>query len=159
MNIFIPDPDPCLSAVQLADKHIVKMVTETAQILCTALAERGAAIEGLYRPTHRKHPCVVWAGATRADFDWAVAHGLALATEYTHRYGRTHGSMSMIERARTYRHLIPEGPLRPFALAMDTDLQDNLDPHGSYRRYLCRKYTAWGNGAKWTRRDPPAWYR
>ena len=36
MNIFYVDDDPVISAVQLCNKHIVKMPLETAQILSTA---------------------------------------------------------------------------------------------------------------------------
>lgn len=37
MNIFVLDLDPGSATRQHCDKHVVKMATETAQILCTAL--------------------------------------------------------------------------------------------------------------------------
>ena len=36
MNIFILDQDPIAAAVQQCDKHIVKMVLESAQMMSTA---------------------------------------------------------------------------------------------------------------------------
>ena len=35
MNIFILDTDPKNAAMMLCDKHVVKMIVETAQMLCT----------------------------------------------------------------------------------------------------------------------------
>lgn len=159
MNLFASDPDPVTSAIALADRHVVKMAVETAQVLWTALhlAAPGRVPDGGYRPTHRGHPCVRWAAASRGNFDWAVRHGLALCDEYGHRYGKVHGSWAAIVGAASLDGLVPDGSMTPFALAMDDDLRDADDPHGSYRRCLSRKYVAWGAAARWTRRDPPPW--
>ena len=37
MNIFVLDENPTVAGMSLCDKHIVKMVIESAQMLCTAL--------------------------------------------------------------------------------------------------------------------------
>ena len=159
MNLFASDADPTAAARVLADRHVVKMAVETAQVLWTALhlAAPGRVPDGGYRPTHRGHPCVRWAAASRGNFDWATHHGLALCDEYWHRYGRIHGSWAAILAVSTLADLVPDGSMTPFALAMDDDLRDESDPHGSYRRCLLRKYGTWGSMARWTRRDPPLW--
>ena len=36
MNIFALDKDPVVAAQMSCDKHIVKMILESAQMLCTA---------------------------------------------------------------------------------------------------------------------------
>ena len=36
MNIFVLDKDPIVAAKMACDKHIVKMILESAQMLCTA---------------------------------------------------------------------------------------------------------------------------
>ena len=36
MNIFMLDRDPRVAANMHCDKHVVKMILETAQLLCTA---------------------------------------------------------------------------------------------------------------------------
>ena len=36
MNIFYLDRDPNIAAQQHCDKHVVKMILESAQLLCTA---------------------------------------------------------------------------------------------------------------------------
>jgi len=160
VNLFASDSDPTVSAISLADRHVVKMAVETAQVMWTALhlSAPDGVPEGGYRPTHRGHPCVRWAAASRENFDWAAAHGLALCDEYQHRYGKVHGSRAALERAASLRDLVPDGSATPFALAMDDDLKDVGDPHGSYRRCLLRKYAAWGSMARWTRRTPPTWW-
>lgn len=158
MNIFASDPCPVRSATVLADRHVVKMCVETAQVLWTALHLSGAApVEGAYRPTHKGHPVVRWVAASRRNAAWAAAHGSALCAEYTHRYGRRHASEAPLALAAARIEAIPDGALTPFALAMDPDLRDEADPCASYRRCLARKYLDWGNQARWTRREPPSW--
>lgn len=41
MNIFVLDTCPVVAAQYLNDKHVVKMVLESAQILCTVHHEFG----------------------------------------------------------------------------------------------------------------------
>ena len=76
MNIFFVHKDPVIAAQSLCDKHVVKMVLETAQILCTAIHNSSNGdIKPPYRPTHKNHPCVKWAGLSGANFDWLYRHG------------------------------------------------------------------------------------
>ena len=103
MNIFAVDSDPSSAAMALHDSHVVKMATESAQILSTLIPEDRAEYrqgkrflrssgERIYRPTHRGHPCVVWAGRRRTNWSWLHAHALALCAEYEHRFQREHGA-------------------------------------------------------------------
>lgn len=94
MNIFFLDRDPALAARFHSDQHVVKMVLETAQILCTALQRHGIAAP--YRPTHAHHPCVLWAGDSLRHWQWARRFGLELGAEYAHRRGRIHASAVVI---------------------------------------------------------------
>ena len=41
MNIFFLDKDPKIAAQLQCDKHVVKMVLETAQMVSTAARKRG----------------------------------------------------------------------------------------------------------------------
>ena len=58
MNIFILDKDPKTAAEYHCDKHVLKMILETAQMLCTAHWETGG--QAPYRATHKNHPCTKW---------------------------------------------------------------------------------------------------
>lgn len=97
MNIFFLSKDPKKAAVYQCDKHVVKMIVETAQILSTAhriLSENPP--EFLYRKTHAKHPCVLWACSSIANYRWLAEHGIALCQEYTYRYKKSHKSTNLI---------------------------------------------------------------
>lgn len=97
MNIFVLDKDPQLAAQYHCDKHVVKMVLETAQIISTAL--KGNKIYnalGLYKPTHANHPCVRWAMDNNNNLHWLLTFGVCLSKEYTHRYGKEHKSAEII---------------------------------------------------------------
>ena len=83
MNIFVVHQDPQIAAQMLCDKHVVKMILETAQMLCTVVSHTGA--ETPYRATHAKHPCTLWAAHSKANWEWLVAHGKAMCMEYTRR--------------------------------------------------------------------------
>lgn len=158
MNVFASDPDPVRAALALADRHVVKMAVESAQILWTALhlAAPGAVPPGGYRPTHQGHPCVRWAAGSRDAYLWVADHGEALCAEYSYRYGREHGSLGPLLAARAAAGLVPPDPAPPPPQAMPEALR-GPDPHEAYRRCLAAKYAAWGPGARWTRREPPAW--
>ena len=98
MNIFYVDTDPRKAAQALCDKHVVKMVLESAQLLCTAISEASQGdIETPYRPTHKNHPCTKWARLSPDNFDWLYRHAIALCEEYTFRYGKRHKSQDIIE--------------------------------------------------------------
>ena len=62
MNIFVTSNCPILSAQALDNKRVVKMVLETAQVLSTAIfINSGITYDGIYKPTHLKHSCTIWA--------------------------------------------------------------------------------------------------
>lgn len=58
MNIFVLDTDTKKCARYHCDQHVVKMILESVQILCTALNKKD--ISTPYKSTHQKHPCVLW---------------------------------------------------------------------------------------------------
>lgn len=154
MNIFVLDEDPLLCAQAHVDKHVVKMPLETAQILSTGLAHYNAPQENLYRPTHKKHPCTLWAQATAANFMWLVQLGFALCDEYTYRYGKEHASKRIIKVAGDQVGAIPTGPITPFAQAVPEDLR-NENAVTAYRDYY-RRDKAYISG--WKNRSKPFWF-
>lgn len=100
MNIFYLSIDVTRCAQYHCDKHVVKMVLETAQILSTAaqLVLPDSKLGGVYRATHVHHPCVKYAAARAANFEFVASLGRALSVEYIHRYNRVHASSAVIER-------------------------------------------------------------
>ena len=79
VNIFVLDEDPIQAAFQQCNKHVVKMVTETAQLLCSVYPKGVAP----YKRTHYNHPCAVWARTSLENYLWLLEHGEALGLEYT----------------------------------------------------------------------------
>ncbi len=133
MNIFVLDEDPVKAAIMLCDKHIVKMALETAQILCTVSVRYG--VEAAYKPTHKNHPAVVWAGDTFANWEWTIKHGLAICDEYTHRYSKVHKCQKVIEDCFANGGRPKTGELTPHPLCMPDDVKVIGNPARSYRNY------------------------
>ena len=89
MNIFYLHPNPKVAASYFYDKHKVKMILESAQMLCTAHIALGN--ENVpYKKSHLNHPSSVWVRANNENYQWLYDHMLALGEEYTKRYKRTH---------------------------------------------------------------------
>lgn len=84
MNIFVLDRDPVIAARMQCDKHVVKMVLESTQMLCTAYDDAP------YKHTHKNHPCSVWSRDNLFNHMWLLVHAYALADEYSRRYNKTH---------------------------------------------------------------------
>ena len=92
MNIFYLSDDPIEAARAQCDRHVVKMILESAQMLSTAhhvLCGESPA----YRPTHINHPSTVWVRSNAAHYSWLFDHFTALCMEYSLRYGKVHKSM------------------------------------------------------------------
>jgi hypothetical protein len=91
MNIFYLSTDPDKAAQMMYSKHVVKMILESAQLLCTAHhILDGDDADVPYKPTHKNHPSAIWARESADNYAWLYFHMLALGKEYTKRYGRKH---------------------------------------------------------------------
>ena len=152
MNIFILDTDPKNAAMMLCDKHVVKMIVETAQMLCTVAYQLKHDVP--YKPTHVKHPCTLWAGESLSNWNWLIDHGLAMCKEYTRRYNRVHKSQAVIEYCRDSNigPVVNKG-LTPFRLAMPEQYKCD-DPVKSYRDYYIGEKSRF---AKWKTSQPHWW--
>ena len=94
MNIFYLDEDPTTAAQWQCDRHVVKMILESAQLLSTAHREldgdEWADEVGLYKSTHKNHPSAAWVRASSDNYRWLYLHFYALCDEYRYRYGKEH---------------------------------------------------------------------
>jgi hypothetical protein len=100
MNIFYLDPSPRRSVDFMSDKHIVKMILESAQMLCTAhqILDSKTHIDGveLYKVAHKNHPSSVWVRSNKHHYNWLYEHFVELSNEYTQRYKKTHTTYSKL---------------------------------------------------------------
>ncbi len=142
MNIFYLDHNPEICASLHCDKHVIKMILETAQLLSTAhhVAESQYA-EFLYKKTHVNHPSAIWARESKANYIWLVSLFKELCKEYTKRYGKVH------KTDREYTNIleiVPDGlPNKPFTQppqAMPVEYH-HTDSVVAYRQYYL--YNKW----------------
>ncbi len=97
VNLFFIDRDPVTCAHYHCNKHVVKLVIETAQMLsCAHQVFSPVHIDGLYRKTHVNHPSTRWVREAPLQYRWAYDLFAALCTEYTHRYDRKHLSERLL---------------------------------------------------------------
>jgi hypothetical protein len=156
MNIFVLDTDPKTCAVYHNDKHVVKMILETAQLLCGVhWMTEGGQYDIPYKLSHKNHPSAIWARECVENYIWLCDLGLELCNEYTYRYGKRHKSQDIIEWCLLNVPNIPEkGDVTPFALAMPDECKVG-DAVASYRAY----YMAEKRGfAVWKNRETPEWF-
>ena len=95
MNIFYLDRDPIKAAQVQYNKHVVKMILESAQMLCTAhhhyaelLSQDDSYIP--YKKAHYNHPSTIWCRENSEQYLWLYDHMIALGNEYTKRYNKIH---------------------------------------------------------------------
>jgi len=151
MNIFVLHIDPEKAAKMACDKHVVKMILETAQMMCTVVASYGHNTP--YRSTHAKHPCTIWAGQSRANWDWLVEYGMELCKEYTNRYSKVHKSQSVIEWCAMTHIDLPNIPRTPFAQAMPPQYRNDCVVT-AYRAYYHGEKAGF---ATWKTQAPDWW--
>lgn len=177
MNIFFLSRNPVLAAQYHNDKHIVKMILESAQLLSTAhrvldgtlghrLSQSGAKLKDwilpdarqdlLYKATHVNHPCAIWCRATSGNYRWLYDLFIELGKEYSYRYaGKTH--LSIIKLADVLNELPYTIPVADFydpPQAMPDECKDE-DAVTAYRNYyIIHKSEI----SVWTKREKPHWY-
>jgi hypothetical protein len=186
VNIFQVDSDPIRAAEALVDKHVVKMILETAQLLCTAHRVLDGTLEEVkpeydpYRPdqlrrkkkfwtlsdverenklysaTHVNHPSAIWARASNNNYNWLYCHFLALLKEYTYRYGKVHKCVELTPLLRSPPANIPVGYLTQVTPAMPEEYIVKGNSVASYRNYY---RDAKKHLHKWTKREAPSWLK
>lgn len=178
MNIFYTDHNSHVAAVNLCDKHVVKMIVETAQMLSTAhrvldgVETRRPSKSGkrmvkywehplyddvLYKATHVNHPSNIWIRHNFANYSWANMHFCSLCLEYKRRFGgNAHSTWtklgSIITRAPQN---IKYGNLTPILQAMPEEFKqpDGVEAYRAY--YRSKKDVMKMN---WTNRPGPEWF-
>lgn len=155
MNIFFTSADPVECAQALDDKRLVKMPVESGQMLSSAIYRHGGS--PVYRVAWTKHPCTLWSGDSRENFEWHLEHLKAMNDEFVHRYGKDHGSfLACYNALKAQIQLIPSLGLTEFPnCSLRKDVQDVTEA------YRLGFYIKWKNdkrSPKWTKRGQPAWY-
>jgi len=164
MNIFFVDNNPAQAARDLADKHVGKMLVESAQMLFTAVRKHGYTGGG-YASAYENHPMTKWVAMSYWHAEWLLEHAIALAGEFQFRYGHPHKTQDMLPTLAAAVHkLMPDNgwsnPPRciPDEFKIDYDTYEGDVPcHvASYREYY---RVGKAHLHKWTGRSAPEWVR
>ena len=181
MNIFVLDNNPVTAAQSQCDKHVVKMIVESAQMLSTAHrildgyvekrpSKSGKRMvecfihpdqcmeESLYKAVHRNHPCTLWTMESKENYSWHYKHFCALIDEYTYRYNKNHGTEKLRRVLEKFPENIPEIGRTPFRLAManNPECMALSDPVKAYRAFYETKQHRFR--MVWTKRNVPKWF-
>jgi hypothetical protein len=151
VNIFILDSNIKRCAQYHCDKHVVKMILESAQILSTVL--RLNDVDYGYKVTHVNHPCTLWAGKSLSNWKWLRELASALNNEYRFRFKKeiNHKSFDLIQSMPAL--IIPDFGLTSFAQVMPEEYR-HKDPVIAYRNYYAGEK---GRILIWTKRTTPFW--
>jgi len=143
MNIFFLSWSPKEAAELHCDKHVVKMILETAQLLYSAhwILYPEGLLPTAYKLAHKNHPCSIWVRESLTNYLWLSSLGVWLCKEYTYRYKKTHKSQPHIEwLMRNPPANIPHIAMTPPAKAMPNEYKVD-DPIQSYQTfYIESKY-------------------
>lgn len=159
----------------MVDRHVVKMILETAQLLSTAhrvldgeeivgKSKTGRSVKRyilhderdtiMYQATHINHPSAIWTRTAVENYLWLVEHFYALLEEYKYRYQKTHKCTDLAYYLQSPPQNLREFDQTEMPCAMDVKYIVAKDPVVNYRNYYKMGKS---DLHKWTRRAPPPW--
>ena len=126
MNIFVLSKDPQEAAVFHCNKHVVKMILESSQMLCTShwmrlLESKGKKLTDFkrvrdaqqwlfentskefqppWKMSHVRHPCTIWTNENISNYMWHLELCESLLSEYRSRYKKNHKSEDVVKWLR-----------------------------------------------------------
>jgi len=162
MNIFILSQIIEDCAIFHCDSHVVKMITESNQLLCSAhhiCGSKNSDYKIPYKLTHKNHPCAIWTRESIGNYVWLSKLCKALCKEYTFRYGKVHKGEEVVDSLIENLPLIEKTDLTPFPLAMP-NMYKSKDPVDSYRCFYYFEKTKlhkWSGNGKFGFRNTPSW--
>jgi len=163
MNIFFLSLDPAEAAKRHGNKHVIKMILESTQMLITCwhrlndddeskwkLEFQNDTGRSPYKMTHANHPCNIWVRASPANYAWLCRLGLALCDEKMRRWpkNREHACRPLLEWLATHappfppdapEDLTPPARAMPDEFKVDSDDSDVKNVIASYERYYVHK--------------------
>ena len=182
MNIFYLHHKPETAAQMMCDKHVSKMIIESAQMLSTAhrmldgteyydKTKNGRRIKRwrlsdpileaqIYKAGHVGHPSTVWVMQSGFNYIWLYNHMLELNEEFKKRYNHTEDHMTI----RKLKSILSNPPKKiPWNVkgteptpAMPDYCKVPGDSVASYRKYYVMekvRFATWKKPAK-----VPTWY-
>jgi hypothetical protein len=156
MNIFFLHYDPKKCAKMHVNKHVIKMITEHVQILCSVhhiCKQENPKYQFIppYKLCHKNHPCNKWARHSLSNYKYLIELTRELCAEYTYRYEKVHKSQQFLDILEKNLPDIPDLGFTPPAQAMpDTYKEkDTVEAYKSY--YIFEKHHLFA----WKKREEP----
>lgn len=137
MNIFYLSQCAYTSAEWMHEKHTVKMVLESAQILSTAVQMNIMETDNrLFKCAHIYHPSVKWVSESIWHYEWLMRHYQALSAKYARVFNRDHIAYTrLISYLREYYDLFPDNGFRHPPLCMPDKYKVHDSAEACYRAY------------------------
>ena len=172
MNIFAVDTDPVRAAKMLPDKHVTKMILESAQMLAIVFSDHYwnigtiSKVDGTPFKTakgaFKNHPCTIWAAQSPANCAWLIQHALGLCGEFYRRYGKMHNlTKSLFEAKKLFHRETGESitiynMVEGFARAMPEEYKfdTSINDVEAYQMYVASKPWVSGNYLRSPERKP-----
>ena len=137
MNIFYLDKCPYKAAELQYNKHVVKMILESAQMLCTAHHHYNLFTDVPYKKAHYNHPSTIWCRQNKNHYRWLYNHMIGLGEEYRARYGKTHLSITKCKGPLfTYPVDMPNGPFEQPPQCMPDEYKDKCSLQAYWNYYI-----------------------
>lgn len=150
------------------NKHVVKMILESAQMLSTAhrILDGNSSYTTpyfhsfLYKSTHINHPSSIWTRSSSSNYKWLYSLFLELCNEYTFRYKKIHKSYTKLNDFLIYTPTnIPSCKFSTKFTSPPQAMPDefkNPDPIVAYRNYYQSKQYKFK--MEWSGRKIPEWF-
>lgn len=166
MNLFILSLNQQQISEWMFDSHIVKIILEAVQMLCTAkrvVDPDDPSNDAIYKIAHLNHPVSKWVRASRENYIWTLCLVYRMHEEWRYRFG--HPNTKYHKSYLMALHLIKHIPdrekfeyegLGPFAQAMPNEYKREEDAVEAYKQYYMSESKR--RLAKWTGRERPEWF-
>lgn len=154
MNVFVLDENMKKSAEYTCDKHVVKMITEHVQLLCTTYYYCNMKQYSPYKLSHYNHPIGKWLRSSLSNWIWLRDYTLILYDEYKYRYNNRNHKAGEICKSLIIPNIEDKGFTKMPCSMPNIYKEDSIVQ--SYRNYYNGEKLRF---AKYTKRNKPYWLK
>ncbi len=157
MNIFITHNNPKVAAKHLCDRHVPKMLLESAQMLSNAVNLYGLSSNAPYKPMYLLHPCSKWVLESKQNFLWLLCHAREIEQQFIKRFKKTHKCSAALDLIESQIPTLkfPKTGRTPFVQCMPKIYRQG-NTIEAYRSYIKagKTFAQWKKGVK-----KPSWMK
>ena len=159
MNIFYLNKSPVKAAKSLCLSHLVKMPTETLNILLIPFKLQGFTLPNNksgkeYKISHVNHPASIWARESQDNYNWLFKHASFMIYFYECAYKRMHFAQKGLDWIQ-YNYFSlnlpdigPTNPARCFSdykesIDANPDFVDTVEAYREFYRLDKKGFAKW----------------